>query len=63
MAKVEVNNGEVNPSNTEIYLKVNFAEIKTEDLLNQHNCTLTYQIPDFCVMLKEWEIFMKVQNQ
>lgn len=45
--KVEVNNGEVNPSNTEIYLKVNFAEIKTEDLLNQHNCTLTYQIPDF----------------
>lgn len=45
--KVEVNNGEVNPSNTEIYLKVNFAEIKTEDLLNQHNCTLSYQIPDF----------------
>lgn len=45
--KVEVNNGEVNPSNTEIYLKVNFSEIKTEDLLNQHNCTLTYQIPDF----------------
>lgn len=45
--KVEVNNGEVNPSNTEIYLKVNFAEIKTEDLLNKHNCTLSYQIPDF----------------
>lgn len=45
--KVEVNNGEVNPSNTEIYLKVNFEQIKTEDLLNQHNCTLTYQIPDF----------------
>ena len=45
--KVEVNNGEVNPSNTEIYLKVNFAEIKTEDLLNKHNCTLTYQIPVF----------------
>lgn len=43
----KVDNGEVNPSNTEIYLKVNFAEIKTEDLLNQHNCTLTYQIPDF----------------
>lgn len=43
----QVDNGEVNPSNTEIYLKVNFAEIKTEDLLNQHNCTLTYQIPDF----------------
>lgn len=45
--KVEVNNGEVNPSNTEIYLKVNFAEIKTEDLLNKHNCTLSYQIPVF----------------
>ena len=43
----QVDNSEVNPSNTEIYLKVNFAEIKTEDLLNQHNCTLTYQIPDF----------------
>lgn len=51
--KVEVNNGEVNPSNTEIYLKVNFAEIKTEDLLNQHNCTLTYQIPDFLRDAKE----------
>lgn len=45
--KVEVNNGEVNPSNTEIYLKVNFAEIKTKDLLNQHNCTLSYKLPDF----------------
>lgn len=43
----QVDNGEVNPSNTEIYLKVNFEQIKTEDLLNQHNCTLTYQIPDF----------------
>ena len=43
----QVDNGEVNPSNTEIYLKVNFAEIKTEDLLNKHNCTLSYQIPDF----------------
>lgn len=43
----QVEKGEVNPSNTEIYLKVNFAEIKTEDLLNKHNCTLTYQIPDF----------------
>lgn len=43
----KVDNGEVNPSNTEIYLKANFAEIKTEDLLNKHNCTLSYQIPDF----------------
>ncbi len=43
----QVDNGEVKPSNTEIYLKVNFAEIKTEDLLNKHNCTLSYQIPDF----------------
>lgn len=43
----KVENGEVAPKYTEIYLKVNFAEIKTEDLLNQHNCTLTYQIPDF----------------
>lgn len=43
----KVDNSEVNPSNTEIYLKVNFEQIKTEDLLNQHNCTLTYQIPDF----------------
>lgn len=38
----QVEKGEVNPSNTEIYLKVNFAEIKTEDLLNKHNCTLSY---------------------
>lgn len=45
--KVEVNNGEVKPGDTEIYLKVNFDKIKIEDLLNQHNCTLTYQIPDF----------------
>lgn len=43
----QVDNGEVNPSNTEIYLKVNFAEIKTEDLLNQHNCTLSYKLPNF----------------
>lgn len=43
----QVDNGEVNPSNTEIYLKVNFAEIKTKDLLNQHNCTLSYKLPDF----------------
>lgn len=45
--KVEVNNGEVKPGDTEIYLKVNFAEIKIEDLLNQHNCTLSYKLPDF----------------
>lgn len=45
--KVEVNNGEVKPGDTEIYLKVNFDKIKIEDLLNQHNCTLSYQIPDF----------------
>ena len=45
--KVDINNGEVNPGDTEIYLKVNFEKIKIEDLLNQHNCTLTYQIPDF----------------
>lgn len=45
--KVDIDNGEVNPGDTEIYLKVNFEKIKIEDLLNQHNCTLTYQIPDF----------------
>jgi hypothetical protein len=49
----QVEKGEVNPSNTEIYLKVNFAEIKTEDLLNKHNCTLSYQIPDFLRDAKE----------
>ena len=45
--KVDIDNGEVNPGDTEVYLKVNFEKIKIEDLLNQHNCTLTYQIPDF----------------
>ena len=45
--KVDIDNGEVNPGDTEIYLKVNFEKIKIEDLLNQHNCTLTYQIPNF----------------
>ena len=35
----QVEKGEVNPSNTEIYLKVNFAEIKTEDLLLNLNYT------------------------
>ena len=43
----KVENDEVEPKDTEIYLKVNFDKIQTEDLLNQHNCTITYQIPDF----------------
>ena len=43
----KVENGEVAPKDTEISLKVNFDNIKTEDLLKQHNCTLTYKIPDF----------------
>ena len=43
----KVENDEVAPKDTEISLKVNFDNIKTEDLLNQHNCTLTYKIPDF----------------
>ena len=43
----KVENDEVAPKDTEIYLKVNFDNIKTEDLLKQHNCTLTYKIPDF----------------
>lgn len=43
----KVENGEVAPKDTEIYLKVNFEQIKAKDLLNQHNCTLTYKLPDF----------------
>ena len=43
----KVENDEVTPNDTEIYLKVNFDKIQTEALLKQHNCTLAYQIPDF----------------
>lgn len=43
----KVEEGEVAPNYTDIYLKVNFDNIKTEDLLKQHNCTLTYKIPNF----------------
>lgn len=57
--KVDIDNGEVNPGDTEIYLKVNFGKIKIEDLLNQHNCTLTYQIPDFLRDAKVLESFMR----
>lgn len=43
----KVEEGEVAPNYRDIYLKVNFDNIKTEDLLKQHNCTLTYKIPNF----------------
>ena len=39
--------GEVTPNDTDIYLKVNFGKIEAKALLNQHNCTITYQIPNF----------------
>ncbi len=43
----KADNGEVTPNDTDIYLKVNFGKIEANALLKQHNCTITYQIPNF----------------
>lgn len=42
-----LNEGNVAPGFTDIYLKVNFNSISTKDLLEQHNGTLVYSLPDF----------------
>lgn len=42
-----LNEGNVAPGFTDIYLKVNFNSISTKDLLEQHNGILLYSLPDF----------------
>lgn len=42
-----LNEGNVAPGFTDIYLKVNFNSISTKDLLEQHNGTLVYSLPNF----------------
>lgn len=42
-----LDNGNVSPNSTELYLKVEFDKINTSDLLNQHNGILVYSLPDF----------------
>lgn len=39
--------GNANPSSTELYLKVEFDKINTKELLEQHNSILVYSLPDF----------------
>lgn len=39
--------GDAKPNSTELYLKVEFDKINTSDLLNQHNGTFVYSLPDF----------------
>lgn len=39
--------GNANPSTTELYLKVEFDKINTKELLEQHNGILVYSLPDF----------------
>lgn len=39
--------GNANPSSTELYLKVEFDKINTKELLEQHNGILVYSLPDF----------------
>lgn len=39
--------GDAKPNSTQLYLEVKFAEINTSDLLNQHNGTFVYNLPDF----------------
>lgn len=39
--------GNASPSSTELYLKVEFDKINTKELLEQHNGTLVYNLPDF----------------
>ena len=38
--------GNANPSSTELYLKVEFDKINTKELLEQHNGILVYSLPD-----------------
>lgn len=42
-----LNEGNVAPGFTDIYLKVNFNSISTKDLLEQHNGILVYSLPNF----------------
>lgn len=42
-----LDNGNVSPNSTELYLKVEFDKINTSDLLNQHNGILVCSLPDF----------------
>lgn len=42
-----LDNGNVRPNSTELYLKVEFYEIDTEVLLEQHDGILVYSLPDF----------------
>lgn len=39
--------GDAKPNSTELYLKVEFDQIDTKNLLEQHNGTLVYKLPDF----------------
>lgn len=39
--------GDAKPNSTELYLKVEFDKIDTENLLEQHNGILVYSLPDF----------------
>ena len=39
--------GDGEPNSTELYLKVEFDQIETKNLLEQHNGTLVYKLPDF----------------
>ena len=39
--------GDAKPNSTELYLKVEFDKIDTKNLLEQHNGTLVYKLPDF----------------
>ena len=39
--------GDAKPNSTELYLKVGFDQIETKNLLEQHNGTLVYKLPDF----------------
>lgn len=42
-----LDNGNVRPNSTELYLKVDFDKIDTKKLLEQHNGILVYSLPDF----------------
>lgn len=42
-----LNKGNADPNSTELYLKVEFDEIDTEDLLRQHGGILVYSLPKF----------------
>lgn len=42
-----LDNGNVRPNSTELYLKVDFDKIDTKNLLEQYNGILVYSLPDF----------------